>query len=106
MPRHRIRTLLILTATTWLVAVASAICGMLLANLRIADSYVPSKDNLWFAVVCGLTSGLLSSGLAAAILADDGVFISPKKWLPIAWLAMAIASAGSLYVFARSSAAI
>ena len=106
MSRYELRTLLILTAATWLVSLLGAVCGELLANERIASSYMPSRENLWFSVAWGLVFGIIPSGFVAALLADDGIVSSPKKWLPILWIVVATASAMSLYIFVVTSASI
>jgi hypothetical protein len=103
---YRLRTLLILPAATSLVSIAGAVCGELLANERSFGSYIPSSENVWFSVAWGLAFGFIPSGFVAALLADDGIVSSPKKWLPVFWLIVATASAMSLYMFSVSSASI
>jgi len=104
--RNRLPTLLILTAATWLVSLVGAVCGELLANERSFSSYIPSIENVWFSVAWGLVFGIIPSGFVAALLADDGIVSSPKKWLPVLWVIVATASGMSLYLFSVTSASI
>lgn len=92
------------TLPVMLVGVASfaspvlgALCGIIIAEERFTNNYLPSAQNLVFAFVWGATGGVIS----ALFITPYAVGQIKVVWLVLVvmWIAVAILSGFSLYVF-------